>query len=151
MTYFCFLLYRVQNAEVLCLGLVSVAVFMLVLPLFRATAGILLQMAPPSISTTALSKCLRQVIIFSWANVLCPLLLGVLTPTLKFVWNTDTYALTESERLTVYNTTVINEINTFFFQFQYISTWLKTHLLFKFPDNAGVLQISHLSCSQILI
>ncbi|CAJ1908573.1 unnamed protein product [Sphenostylis stenocarpa] len=50
-----------QNAEVLCLGLVSVAVFMLVLPLFRATSGILLQMAPPSIPTTALSKCLRQI------------------------------------------------------------------------------------------
>ncbi|KAL5134931.1 Metal tolerance protein C2 [Glycine soja] len=52
---------RVQNAEVLCLGLVSVAVFMLVLPLFRATGGILLQMAPPSIPTTALNKCLRQI------------------------------------------------------------------------------------------
>ncbi|XP_028225394.1 metal tolerance protein C2-like isoform X1 [Glycine soja] len=51
----------VQNAEVLCLGLVSVAVFMLVLPLFRATGGILLQMAPPSIPTTALNKCLRQI------------------------------------------------------------------------------------------
>ncbi|KAH1194795.1 Metal tolerance protein C2 [Glycine max] len=49
------------NAEVLCLGLVSVAVFMLVLPLFRATGGILLQMAPPSIPTTALNKCLRQI------------------------------------------------------------------------------------------
>ncbi|WVZ08677.1 hypothetical protein V8G54_022023 [Vigna mungo] len=52
---------RVQNAEVLCLGLVSVAVFILVLPLFRATGGILLQMAPPSIPTTALNKCLRQI------------------------------------------------------------------------------------------
>ncbi|KAK7259541.1 hypothetical protein RIF29_25150 [Crotalaria pallida] len=51
----------VQNAEVLCLGLVSGAVFMLVLPLFRATGGILLQTAPPSIPTTALSKCLRQI------------------------------------------------------------------------------------------
>ncbi|PNY11876.1 metal tolerance protein C2-like [Trifolium pratense] len=51
---------RVENAEVLCLGLVSVAVFTLVLPLFRATGGILLQMAPPSIPTTAFSKCLRQ-------------------------------------------------------------------------------------------
>ncbi|XP_057438760.1 metal tolerance protein C2 [Lotus japonicus] len=51
----------VQNAEVLCLGLVSVAVFMLAVPLFRATGGILLQMAPPSIPTTALNKCLRQI------------------------------------------------------------------------------------------
>ncbi|RDX61325.1 Metal tolerance protein C2, partial [Mucuna pruriens] len=49
------------NAEVLCLGLVSVAIFMLVLPLFRATGGILLQMAPPSIPTTALNKCMRQI------------------------------------------------------------------------------------------
>lgn len=55
-------LYRVQNAEVLCLGLVSAAVFTLVLPLFRTTGGILLQTAPPSIPTSALSKCLRQVI-----------------------------------------------------------------------------------------
>ncbi|KAI5397595.1 Metal tolerance protein C2 [Lathyrus oleraceus] len=51
----------VENAEVLCLGLVSVVVFTLVLPLFRATGGILLQMAPPSIPTTAFSKCLRQI------------------------------------------------------------------------------------------
>ncbi|KAK7244658.1 hypothetical protein RIF29_39483 [Crotalaria pallida] len=50
---------RVQNAEVLCFGLVSGVVFMLVLPLFRAIGGILLQTAPPSIPTTALSKCLR--------------------------------------------------------------------------------------------
>lgn len=53
--------FGVQNAEVLCLGLVSVAIFMLVMPLFRATGGILLQMAPPSIPTSALSKCWRQV------------------------------------------------------------------------------------------
>uniref|UniRef100_A0A6N2N5E9 Cation efflux protein transmembrane domain-containing protein n=1 Tax=Salix viminalis TaxID=40686 RepID=A0A6N2N5E9_SALVM len=52
---------RVENAEVLCLGLVSAAVVMLVLPLFKATGGILLQMAPPSIPSSALSKCLRQV------------------------------------------------------------------------------------------
>ncbi|XP_010058124.2 metal tolerance protein C2 [Eucalyptus grandis] len=51
----------VQNAEVLCLGLVSVAVFMLVMPLFKASGGILLQMAPPSMPTTALSKCCRQI------------------------------------------------------------------------------------------
>ncbi|XP_050230378.1 metal tolerance protein C2 [Mercurialis annua] len=56
-----FLSLGVTNAEVLCLGLVSVAVFMLVMPLFKATAGILLQMAPPSIPSSALSKCLRQV------------------------------------------------------------------------------------------
>lgn len=53
--------YRVDNAEVLCLGIVSAAVLMLVLPLFKATGGILLQMAPPSIPSSALSKCLRQV------------------------------------------------------------------------------------------
>uniref|UniRef100_A0A803QP18 Cation efflux protein transmembrane domain-containing protein n=1 Tax=Cannabis sativa TaxID=3483 RepID=A0A803QP18_CANSA len=51
----------VQNAEVLCLGLVSVTVFMLVMPLFKAAGGILLQMAPPSIPSSALSKCLRQI------------------------------------------------------------------------------------------
>ncbi|XP_010486899.1 PREDICTED: metal tolerance protein C2 [Camelina sativa] len=51
----------VENAEVLCLGLVSVTVFMLVMPLFKATGGILLQMAPPNIPSSALSKCLRQI------------------------------------------------------------------------------------------
>lgn len=51
---------RVENAEVLCLGLVSVAVFVLVMPLFKSTAGVLLQMAPPSIHSSALNKCLRQ-------------------------------------------------------------------------------------------
>ncbi|EEF31669.1 cation efflux protein/ zinc transporter, putative [Ricinus communis] len=51
----------VANAEVLCLGLVSVAVFMLVMPLFKTTAGVLLQMAPPRVPSSALSKCLRQV------------------------------------------------------------------------------------------
>lgn len=63
---FCFstFFFRVQNAEVLCLGLVSVAVFMLVMPLFKATGGILLQMAPLSVPTSALSKCWRQVIPF---------------------------------------------------------------------------------------
>ncbi|KAM7271502.1 hypothetical protein ACFE04_030716 [Oxalis oulophora] len=50
----------VSNAEVLCLGLVSVAVFMLVMPLFKRTGSILLQMAPPSIPSSALSKCWRQ-------------------------------------------------------------------------------------------
>ncbi|KAH7512383.1 hypothetical protein FEM48_Zijuj12G0085100 [Ziziphus jujuba var. spinosa] len=52
---------RVQNAEVLCLGLVSAAVFMLVMPLFMATGGILLQMAPRSVPPSALSKCSRQI------------------------------------------------------------------------------------------
>lgn len=60
----CFTSYRVSNAEVLCLGLVSVAVFMLVMPLFKRTGAILLQMAPPSIPSSALSKCWRQVILF---------------------------------------------------------------------------------------
>ncbi|KAL0383769.1 UNVERIFIED_CONTAM: Metal tolerance protein C2 [Sesamum calycinum] len=52
---------RVKNAEVLCLGLVSATVFMLVMPVFKATGGILLQMAPPSIPSSALSKCWRQI------------------------------------------------------------------------------------------
>ncbi|XP_057547291.1 metal tolerance protein C2 [Amaranthus tricolor] len=51
----------IQNAEVLCMGLVSVAVFMLVMPIFKATGGILLQMAPPSIPSSAMSKCSRQI------------------------------------------------------------------------------------------
>lgn len=51
----------VKNAEVLCLGLVSVTVFMIVMPLFKSTGGLLLQMAPPSVPTSALSKCWRQV------------------------------------------------------------------------------------------
>ncbi|KAL9259815.1 Metal tolerance protein C2-like protein [Drosera capensis] len=51
----------VKNAEVLCLGLVSVTVFMLVMPLFKATGGILLQTAPPNIPSSALNKCCRQI------------------------------------------------------------------------------------------
>ncbi|XP_075517833.1 metal tolerance protein C2 [Primulina tabacum] len=51
----------VKNAEVLCLGLVSVLVFMLVMPLFKTTGGVLIQMAPPSIPSSALMKCWRQV------------------------------------------------------------------------------------------
>ncbi|KAE8731160.1 Metal tolerance protein C2 [Hibiscus syriacus] len=57
-----FLSLGVNNAEVLCLGLVSVAVFMLVMPLFKATGGILLQTAPPNISSSALHKCWRQIV-----------------------------------------------------------------------------------------
>ncbi|KAE8704643.1 Metal tolerance protein C2 [Hibiscus syriacus] len=57
-----FLSLGVNTAEVLCLGLVSVAVFMLVMPLFKATGGILLQMAPPNISSSALGKCWRQIV-----------------------------------------------------------------------------------------
>ncbi|KAL6141523.1 hypothetical protein ACLB2K_059811 [Fragaria x ananassa] len=56
-----FLSLGVQNAEVLCFGLVAVVIFMLVMPLFRATGGILLQMAPPNVPTSALSKCWRQI------------------------------------------------------------------------------------------
>ncbi|KAJ8900020.1 hypothetical protein K2173_024134 [Erythroxylum novogranatense] len=56
-----FLSLGVKNAEVLCLGIVSVAVFMIVMPLFRATGAILLQMAPASIPNSALSKCSRQI------------------------------------------------------------------------------------------
>ncbi|KAL9240170.1 hypothetical protein vseg_014419 [Gypsophila vaccaria] len=51
----------IRNAEVLCLGLVSVTVFMLVMPLFKATGGILLQMAPPNVPSSAMSKCYRQI------------------------------------------------------------------------------------------
>ncbi|XP_024541974.1 metal tolerance protein C2 [Selaginella moellendorffii] len=51
----------VKNAETLCLGIVSVAVFFLALPLFNASGGLLLQMSPPGISPSAFSKCLRQV------------------------------------------------------------------------------------------
>lgn len=51
----------VNNAETLCLGLVAVAVFLVVMPLFKATAGVLLQMSPASISASILHKCLRQV------------------------------------------------------------------------------------------
>lgn len=60
--YIVFPVYRVKNAEVLCLGLVSVTVFMLVMPLFKTTGGVLLQMTPPGIPPSALSKCWRQVI-----------------------------------------------------------------------------------------
>uniref|UniRef100_A0A0D3FCH4 Cation efflux protein transmembrane domain-containing protein n=1 Tax=Oryza barthii TaxID=65489 RepID=A0A0D3FCH4_9ORYZ len=52
---------RVENAEVLCLGIVSVAVFMLVLPLFKATGNILLQIAPGNVPPSALTKCFRQI------------------------------------------------------------------------------------------
>ncbi|TYH32039.1 hypothetical protein ES288_A01G219700v1 [Gossypium darwinii] len=56
-----FLSLGVNNAEVLCLGLVSVAVFMLVMPLFKASGGVLLQMAPPNISSSASAKCWWQI------------------------------------------------------------------------------------------
>ncbi|OMO63006.1 Cation efflux protein [Corchorus capsularis] len=56
-----FLSLGVNNAEVLCLGLVSGAVFMLVMPLFKATGGVLLQMAPLDIPSSAMSKCWRQI------------------------------------------------------------------------------------------
>ncbi|GLT38607.1 hypothetical protein SLA2020_128450 [Shorea laevis] len=56
-----FLSLGVNNAEVLCLGIVSVAVFMLVMPLFKATGGVLLQIAPPNIPSSGLSKCWRQI------------------------------------------------------------------------------------------
>ncbi|GKV34540.1 hypothetical protein SLEP1_g42906 [Rubroshorea leprosula] len=44
-----FLSLGVNNAEVLCVGLVSVAVSMLFMPLFKATGSVLPQMAPPNI------------------------------------------------------------------------------------------------------
>ncbi|TVT97707.1 hypothetical protein EJB05_57027 [Eragrostis curvula] len=51
----------VENAEVLCLGIVSVAVFMLVLPLFKATGNVLLQIAPGNVPPSAFMKCCRQI------------------------------------------------------------------------------------------
>lgn len=51
----------VENAEVLCLGLVSCSIFMLAMPLFKTSSGILLQESPPSIHSSALAKCWRQV------------------------------------------------------------------------------------------
>ncbi|KAK9055444.1 hypothetical protein SSX86_026527 [Deinandra increscens subsp. villosa] len=56
----CLLSLGVDNAEVLCLGLVSFTVFMLAMPLFKTSGGILLQEAPPSIHSSALTKCRRQ-------------------------------------------------------------------------------------------
>lgn len=58
---FCATTCRIENAEVLCLGIVSVAVFMLVLPLFKATGNILLQIAPSNVPPSAFTKCSRQV------------------------------------------------------------------------------------------
>lgn len=51
----------VKNAEMLCLGLVSIAIFIVVMPLFKAAASILLQTAPSGISSSAFNKCLRQI------------------------------------------------------------------------------------------
>ncbi|OEL21788.1 Metal tolerance protein C2 [Dichanthelium oligosanthes] len=56
-----FLSLGIENAEVLCLGIVSVAVFMLVLPLFKATGNILLQIAPGNVPPSAFTKCFRQI------------------------------------------------------------------------------------------
>ncbi|XP_072994492.1 metal tolerance protein C2 isoform X1 [Typha latifolia] len=56
-----FLTLGVENAEVLCLGLVSVAIFMVALPLFKAAGSILLQMAPANVPSSAFSKCCRQI------------------------------------------------------------------------------------------
>nr|CAB3451617.1 unnamed protein product [Digitaria exilis] len=56
-----FLSLGIENAEVLCLGIVSVAVFMLVLPLFKAAGNILLQIAPGNVPPSAFAKCSRQV------------------------------------------------------------------------------------------
>ncbi|MQL86558.1 hypothetical protein Taro_019101 [Colocasia esculenta] len=51
----------VENAEMLCLGLVAVAIFTVVIPLFKASGSILLQMSPSSIPPSALNKCWRQI------------------------------------------------------------------------------------------
>ncbi|KAL5545455.1 hypothetical protein UlMin_005142 [Ulmus minor] len=50
----------VQDAEVLCFGLVSMAFFMLVMPLFKSSGGILLQMAPPSFPPSTLNKYISE-------------------------------------------------------------------------------------------
>lgn len=52
---------RVKYAETLCLGLVSLTVLYMALPLFRASGAILSQMAPSGTTAAALNKCLRQV------------------------------------------------------------------------------------------
>ncbi|KAK8600713.1 hypothetical protein V6N13_059553 [Hibiscus sabdariffa] len=61
---------RANNAEALSMGLVSGAAFMLVMPLFKASGGVLLQMAPPHIPTSALCKitCRKDVIRVSEAR-----------------------------------------------------------------------------------
>lgn len=63
--------FRVDNAEVLCLGLVSFTVFMLAMPLFKTSGGVLLQEAPPSIHSSALTKCWRQVLLYP-INIIVP-------------------------------------------------------------------------------
>lgn len=80
---------RVKNAETLCLGLVAVAVFLVVMPLFKAAAGVLSQMTPASISASVLHKCLRQVY---YAKVIATILLCqsiyALPYTLRFMGTT---------------------------------------------------------------
>ncbi|EPS69961.1 hypothetical protein M569_04795, partial [Genlisea aurea] len=49
-----------ENAEVVCLGAVSVAVLMIILPLFKTAGSILLQASPSDIHVSALRKCWRQ-------------------------------------------------------------------------------------------
>jgi len=51
----------VTYAETICLGLVSVAIFMTSMPLFQASGAMLSQMAPSGSSAAALNKCIRQV------------------------------------------------------------------------------------------
>ncbi|BBN01138.1 hypothetical protein MPTK1_2g04970 [Marchantia polymorpha subsp. ruderalis] len=53
----------VKYAETLCLGLVAVAVFSTTMPLFVASGGVLLQMAPSGVSPSALMKCQRQILL----------------------------------------------------------------------------------------
>uniref|UniRef100_M8D9J0 Metal tolerance protein C2 n=1 Tax=Aegilops tauschii TaxID=37682 RepID=M8D9J0_AEGTA len=60
-TCVCASVVRIENAEVLCLGIVSVAVFMLVMPLFKATGNVLLQIAPGNVPPSAFIKCGRQI------------------------------------------------------------------------------------------
>ena len=59
--YHVFLVNRVTYAETICLGLVSVAIFMTSMPLFQASGAMLSQMAPSGSSAAALNKCIRQV------------------------------------------------------------------------------------------
>ncbi|GJP48627.1 hypothetical protein CLOM_g7918 [Closterium sp. NIES-68] len=56
-----FIAMGVYSAEAICLGLVSLAVLVLALPLVHSSGNLLLQMAPAGISEPALHKCIRHV------------------------------------------------------------------------------------------
>ncbi|CAI5472572.1 unnamed protein product [Closterium sp. Yama58-4] len=56
-----FIAIGVYSAEAICLGLVSLTVLVLALPLVQSSGNLLLQMAPAGISEPALHKCIRHV------------------------------------------------------------------------------------------